>query len=566
MRGLMMDYQLTLPAVLRHAEARFADKSVVSRMPDKSMHRTTYGACISRARRLAVALRTLGIDRGDRVATFCWNHYRHLEAYFGIPMAGGVAHTLNLRLHPDDLSYIVNHADDRAIIVDDVLLPVFDKFRPNIGAAKVIVIRHAGGAPAERGDLDYEAILADADERAYTDRVDDENLAATMCYTSGTTGRPKGVVYSHRAQILHSFGMAMMLAVGERDVVMAVVPMFHANAWGLPYTGAMAGATQVFPGPHLDPPSIVELLEREHATITGGVPTIWNGVLQLLDSQPGRFDLSAIRTMLCGGSAVPPALLRGFQERHGLKIVQAWGMTETGPLATVADLPSSSRDASDEEKYAIRARQGWPVPFVELRVRGAEGPVPADGETMGEIEVRGPWIASGYFRGEDPDRFTADGWMRTGDIAVQHGDGCIEIRDRAKDVIKSGGEWISSVALENALMDHPAVLEAAVIAIPDPRWDERPLAVIVKRPGHEVDPVELSAFIAPRFAKWWLPEAYEFVTEIPRTPTGKTLKRALRERFKAQQRTKSEVRRQDSEVRIQTPDVSSQKAAISGPE
>jgi fatty-acyl-CoA synthase len=531
MRGLMMDFPLTLSAMLRRAESLFPHKTVVSRRADRALHRTTYGEVAGRARRLATALRSIGIRPGDRVATLAWSHHRHLEAYFGIPLAGAVLHTLNLRLHPDDLSYIAAHAQDRAILVDATLLPLLERFRAAVPDARVIVMSDGQTVPA--GMLDYEELLAEAETRL--PEVDgDERDAAAMCYTSGTTGRPKGVLYSHRAIVLHSLASGLNSAMGfrEDDVAMPVVPMFHVNAWGMPFTSTMVGAAQVFPGPHLDPASLLELMTGEGVTITAGVPSIWAGILQLLDANPGVHDLSAMRCMLVGGAAVPPAVLRGFKERHGLRVLHAWGMTETTPLGTVAALPSDLSDADPEEQYRYRCTQGQPSPFVEVRARTGETVAPWDGQTMGELEVRGPWVASAYYGDDSRDRFTEDGWFRTGDLVTIAPRGRVEIRDRIKDVIKSGGEWISSVALENALVAHPAVAEAAVIAVPHPRWQERPLAVVVFRPGATATPEELRAFLAPHFASWALPDGFEIVTEIPKTSTGKMQKSVLRERFR----------------------------------
>jgi fatty-acyl-CoA synthase len=533
MHGLIMDFQLTIPAMLRRAEQLYYDREIVTRQPDRSLHRYTYGEMISRAKRLAVALRKLGLADGDRVATFCWNHYQHLEAYAAIPCAGGVLHTLNLRLHENDLTYIASHAEDKIAIVDEVLWDLFAKFREGGGFERVVVVR-ASDKPLPPGTLDYEALLADASEAEFEYRELDERSAAAMCYTSGTTGMPKGVLATHRAIVLHSMaaGMTDTMGLGERDVVMAVVPMFHANAWGMPFTCLLVGAKQVFPGPHLDPPSLLELMAAERVTITGGVPTIWLGMLQILDENPQKYDLSALRSVITGGSAAPRSMIEGFAERHGLRLLHAWGMTELCPMGTVGSIPCRLADAPAQELYDFQARQGRPCPFVEIRARGDNGIVPWDGQSMGELEVRGPWIANAYYKRPDAQTsFTEDGWFRTGDIVAIDPFGCLHLQDRAKDVIKSGGEWISSVALENALMGHPAVAEAAVIPAVHPKWDERPLAIVVLRKDKAATPAELIDFLRPQFAKWWLPDAVEFANEIPRTSAGKFLKTALREKY-----------------------------------
>ena len=485
-----------------------------------------------RARQLSVALTNLGIQPGDRVATFAWNHYRHLEAYFGIPAGGAVLHTLNIRLHPDDIAYIVNHSGDRIVLVDDVLLPLFEKVLPQIDVEHVVVFTNDAQVP--EGMLSYEALLAGTSPHDFQEPELDERSAAAMCYTSGTTGRPKGVVYSHRSMVLHSLTAigADVLAASERDCAMPVVPMFHANAWGLPYACALAGSKLVFPGPFLDAESLVSLIERERVTLAAGVPTIWLGLLQYLDDHAGTVDVSSLTRTAVGGQAVPASMIRAFKDRYGVDVIQAWGMTETAPIGTVTYVPSSAKDASVDVQTSYLAKQGRPAPFVELRIRAGNDVVPSDGESMGEIEVRGPWIASGYYN--DPtgaEKFTEDGWLRTGDIATLDALGYIEIKDRAKDVIKSGGEWISSIALENQLMAHPSVAEAAVIAAAHPKWLERPVAVVVLKEGHSVTPDELREFIAPSFAKWWLPDEILFVDEIPRTSTGKFMKATLRERF-----------------------------------
>jgi fatty-acyl-CoA synthase len=556
MRGLTMDYQLTVPAILRRAEALSGGVDIVSRLADRTVHRYRYADMIGRAKRLAVALKALGVVPGDRVATLAWNHHQHLEAYFAIPSMGAVLHTLNLRLHVDDLAYIVADAGARVVIADRSLLPLFERVRERVKVEHVIVT--AGSHALPDWALDYEAVVAEAGVGAFEAPELDERDAAAMCYSSGTTGRPKGVLYSHRAIALHAMNWtaADTVGVGRRDVVLAVVPMFHINGWGLPFTAAHVGAKLVLPGPFLDANSLLELIEAERVTVSAGVPTVWLDVLHALDRQKGSrppsgrkgdgspsggspserrsasYDVSSIRTLVIGGSAAPTALLRGYQERHGVTVVQAWGMTETTSLATVCRLPADLETAPAERQYAWRAKQGVPMPFIEIRARGDGGLVPWDGETMGELEVRGPTVVSAYYNSPDVHAgFTDDHWLRTGDIVTIDPRGCVEIHDRAKDLIKSGGEWISSVALENALMGHPAVAEAAVIAVPHAEWGERPLAVVVLKPGHEASAEHLRQHLAPSFAKWWLPDGVEFVDQIPRTATGKFLKSALRQRF-----------------------------------
>ena len=535
MNGLIMDYQLTVTSILQRADLMFGTKEIVTRLPNKELHRYTYADFVKRAKQLALALKKLGVEPSDRIATFAWNNYQHLEAYFAIPAAGGVLHTLNLRLAPDELTYIANHAQDKIVIVDKVLLPLFEKFKANVSSLReVIVAGNDDGGQLPEGYHDYEKLLAEQDAADFVYPTPNENEAVAMCYTSGTTGRPKGVLYSHRAIVLHSMGSATADVMGlcEQDVALPVVPMFHANAWGMPFTMTMTGAKQVYPGQHLDPESLLDLFERERVTITGGVPTIWLGIVNMLDKQPDRWKLTPAMRMIVGGSAAPEGLIRAF-DKYNLKVLHAWGMTEMAPLGTMGRLPSFLLDAPAEEQYAYRAQQGTAAPLVEIRARGEDGLVPWDGHALGELEVRGAWVASSYYNSpEGADRFTDDGWFKTGDIVAIAPNGCLRIADRTKDLIKSGGEWISSVDLENALMGHAAVAEAAVIAIPHPKWQERPLAVVVVKEGQTVTVEELITYLEPRFAKWGLPDSIEFVEAIPRTSTGKFLKSALRTRFK----------------------------------
>jgi fatty-acyl-CoA synthase len=529
--GRMMDYPLSIGHLLERARAQFPHALVVSRRPDRSLVRTSYREIHARACKLARALAKLGTKPGARVATLCWNHREHLEAYLAIPAMGAVVHTLNLRLHPTELAYIASHAEDEVLIVDETLLSLLEKFRDGVRSLRhVIVVRDLGG-PVPDGMLDYEKLL-EAEEPDFAFPRIDENAAAMLCYTSGTTGNPKGVLYSHRSTVLHAMAASLRdcIGIGSSDVILPVVPMFHAAAWGLPYAAVMNGASLVMPGPHLDPPSLLELMEKERVTVAGGVPTIWLGILQLLDAAPKKHDLSSMRTMVIGGSAAPPSLIEGFSTRHGLEVTHAWGMTETNPLGTIARVKGHRAGDGPEKTLAIRASQGFAVPFVETRHVGEDGNVlPWDGETMGELEVRGPWVAQSYYGGEGADRFTADGWFKTGDVVTIDADGYVRITDRAKDVIKSGGEWISSVALENALMAHPAVLEAAVFAGRHPKWDERPIAAIVRKQGHDVTEAELKAHLEGKFPKFHLPDAYLFLEQIPRTSTGKFLKTKLRQ-------------------------------------
>jgi fatty-acyl-CoA synthase len=532
MDGLMMDFPLTLAHLLERAGQFHGAQEIVSRQPDESVARTTWADVRRRAHKLANALQRLGLGPGDRVATLGWNHARHLEAYFGVPAMGGVLHTVNPRLHPTDLAYVVNHAQDEALIVDDVLLPVLERFRAQIAPRHVIVWAH--GQPVPHGMLDYETLLEPELAGFAYPRIEEEQ-AAGLCYTSGTTGRPKGVLYSHRALVLHSLASALpdVLGMGMSDAVMPVVPMFHVNAWGIPFAGALVGAKLVFPGPHLDARSLVSLLAQERVTIAAGVPTAWLTVLEELDRRPRGRELSALRALVVGGAAAPQSMIEAFEKRHGIHVVHAWGMTEMTPIGTVCRVKPALAGEPEAERFRRRATQGLPIPLVEVRAVGEDGPVPWDGKSMGELHVRGPFVARSYYDNPlEAERFTMDGWLRTGDIVTVDGEGYVRITDRAKDLIKSGGEWISSVDLENALMGHPAVLEAAVVAVPHPLWGERPVAAVALREGAHASPQDLRSYLEPRFARYWLPDRFVFVDKIPRTATGKFQKSTLRERFK----------------------------------
>ena len=531
LEGLAQDFQLTLPYILRRAEQLYGYREIVTRRPDKSFHRHTFADFVTRSKKLALALGELGLESGDRVGTLGWNTYQHLEAYFGVPCSGAVLHTLNPRLHEDDLAYITDHAGDKVMIVDETLVPVWEKFGERTGVEHAVVVTE-GDVP--EGMISYEDLIGEVDESDFVYPAFDERQASALCYTSGTTGRPKGALYSHRSTVLHSMMAAMgnTFAISEGDCILPVVPMFHVNAWGLPFASVLVGAKLMMPGPHLDPASLLEELEQEEVTLTAGVPTVFLALLQALDAEPERYDLSKLRAMIIGGSAAPKWVVRDYQERYGINVVHAWGMTEMSPIGTVANLPTQIKDLSEDEQLDYKAKQGYPVPFVEIRARGDEGFVPWDGETMGELEVRGPWVARSYFEApEGDDKFTDDGWFKTGDIVTIDRFGFINITDRSKDLIKSGGEWISSVELENALMAHPAVSQAAVIAIPHEKWDERPLAAIVLIEGETVSEDDLRAHLEADFAQFWLPDAYEFVEAIPMTATGKFQKLKLREQF-----------------------------------
>ena len=534
MRSTMQNFPLTIGGILRHGVQVHSDSEVVTATAD-GMRSRTYADLGRRCARLANALRSLGITGDQRVGTFQWNNAEHLEAYFAIPSMGAVLHTLNIRLFPEQLTYIANHAEDRVVIVDDSLVGLLAPLLPTFATVTHVLV---AGPDAAASDLDSlrssgkEVLLYEDALAAQPDTFDwpdvDENDAAAMCYTSGTTGNPKGVVYSHRTAYLHSMAVNMGSNAGLtwEDRVLPIVPMFHANAWGLAYAAVMTGASLVMPDRWLQAEPLVRFMQDAKPTVSGGVPTVWNDVLGYLDQH--KSDLSSLRLVLCGGSAVPVSLQQALGERHGITMIQAWGMTETSPVASTARPPLG---AEGEEMWRYRGSQGRLLPGVEGRIVGDDGrALPMDGKTVGELEVRGAWVTASYYKDDDPGKFH-DGWLRTGDVGILDGLGYITLTDRAKDVIKSGGEWISSVELENALMAHPDVVEAAVVGIPDEKWQERPLASVVLREGASTTPEELRDFLARTIAKWQLPDAWTFIEAVPRTSVGKFDKKVLRQQY-----------------------------------
>ncbi|MCH2623416.1 MAG: long-chain fatty acid--CoA ligase [Acidimicrobiales bacterium] len=534
MDGLMMDVPLSLSHIFNRAEHLFPDKEVVTATPT-GRERTSYGQWAERTRRLGGALDNLGITSDGRVATFSWNTARHLELYFAPPCTGRVAHTLNLRLFPDQLTYIVNHAEDEVIFLDQsvagLLWPLMDQFE----TVRHVVLMDDGAPPPDPAEIgpdvhDYEELIADASPVDWMSV--EENRAGSMMYTSGTTGNPKGVVYSHRSMVLHTFGVMMADTIGvcERDVVLPVVPMFHANAWGLAHAGVATGATLVMPGADLSPVALAKLIEEERVTVAAGVPTIWMGVLPEL---AGR-DVSALRSIPCGGSAVPRSLSEGYREQTGMPILQAWGMTETSPIAAVCHIKSTLDHLDDEAKADLRTSVGLVAPGVDFRVVDPESGEELlwDGESRGELQVQGPWVARTYYNDERAaESFTDDGWLRTGDVATVNSEGYISLVDRTKDLIKSGGEWVSSVELENEIMAHPDVIEAAVIGVASTKWGERPMACVVAAEGTAVSAEDILIWLKDRVPKWWMPDQVEFIDEVPKTSVGKFSKKTLRDRF-----------------------------------
>jgi fatty-acyl-CoA synthase len=534
MRSTMQDVPLSLARLMQYGTTVHADATVVTATADGTRSRT-YGEVGRRAARLAHVLRGLGVTGDQRVGTFMWNNVEHLEAYLAVPSMGAVLHTVNIRLFPEQVTYVVNHAEDSVVIVDASLVTPFAALLPTFeSVTHVLVAGPESGsvdlAPLEASGktvLRYEEALAGAPDAFGWPEIDERDAAA-MCYTSGTTGSPKGVVYSHRSAYLHSMAMAMgdNAGIGPSDRVLPIVPMFHANAWGLPYAAVLVGASLVMPDRWLQAEPLVRLIEETRPTLTGGVPTIFNDLLGWVDGHPA--DLTSVRLALCGGSAVPLALQQALWERHGVRVQQAWGMTETSPVATSGKPPVG---VDEEEAWRYRAGQGRVLGGVEARIVGDDGqPLPHDGEAVGELEVRGPWITGAYYRDPDPAKFH-DGWLRTGDVGTIDPRGYVTLTDRAKDVIKSGGEWISSVDLENALMAHPDVIEAAVVGIPDEKWQERPLATVVVRAGATVTPADLREYLAGSVARWQLPDAWTFIEAVPRTSVGKFDKRTLRKAY-----------------------------------
>jgi fatty-acyl-CoA synthase len=535
-QSTMMDVPLTVTAIMRYGTSAYAEREVVT-CTSLGTRRQSYGVTGARAAQLANALRSLGVDGDQRVATLMWNNAEHLEAYLAIPAMGAVLHTLNLRLDPHVIGYIATHAGDDVVIVDPSLVPLLAEVLPHAPGIRHVLVTRAGDATDSRDVAEllgggrqvhsYEELLAkQPDSFDWPDL--DERSAAAMCYTSGTTGNPKGVVYSHRSAYLHSMGVCLgnVFALSEQDKVLPVVPMFHANAWGLPYAAVMAGADLIMPDRFLQPEPMVRLIEAERPTLAGAVPTIWNMLLAHVRAHGG--DLSSLRMVPCGGSAVPHALQEAYEKELGVRIVQAWGMTETSPLGSVAHPPAGTPEA---DSWRYRDTAGRLMCAVEARLVGPDGTVlPHDGEAVGEIEARGPWVTGSYYKDDDPAKFD-DGWLRTGDVGTIDRLGFVTLTDRAKDVIKSGGEWISSMELENALMAHPAVAEAAVIGIPDEKWGERPLATVVVKPGASVTAAELRHFLAGKVPRWQLPERWSFITEVPKTSVGKFAKTRIREAY-----------------------------------
>ncbi|TQJ02833.1 long-chain fatty acid--CoA ligase [Amycolatopsis cihanbeyliensis] len=532
MLSTMQDGQLSLAHLLRHGTSVHADSEVVTWTGSESRRRS-YAEVGTRAARLANALRGLGVTGDQRVGTFMWNNAEHLEAYLAIPAMGAVLHTLNIRLFPEQLVFVANHAADHVVLVDGSLVPLLAKQLPQMSTVRHVVVANGDAGTLEAPDgvqvHSYEELLAAAPDTFEWPELD-ERSAAAMCYTSGTTGDPKGVVYSHRSIWLHSMQVCMSdgMRLSEADTSLAIVPMFHAMSWGLPYAALMAGASMVMPDRFLQPGPIAEILAAEKPTMAAAVPTIWQGLLQHLEANPQ--DISHLREVVVGGSAAPPSMMHAFEENYDVPVLHAWGMTETSPLGSVARPPAA---AAGDEAWAYRYTQGRFPASVRARLIGDSGEeMPWDGESVGELEVQGPWIAGAYYSGQegvdpDPEKFH-DGWLRTGDVGKITSDGFLTLTDRAKDVIKSGGEWISSVDLENHVMAHPAVAEAAVIGVPDEKWDERPLVAVVLREGGSVTPAELREFLADKVAKWQLPENWTFVDEVPKTSVGKFDKKRLR--------------------------------------
>jgi len=531
MDGTMQDFPLTITAIMRHGCTIHGARRVTT-ATDTGYRHASYHELGQRAAQLANALRRLGVTGDQRVATFMWNNAEHVATYLAVPSMGAVLHTLNIRLFPEQIAYIANEAEDQVVLVDLSLAKLFASVLPDLKTVHTVVAVGEGDIGQLEGlgktVLRYDDVIAGESTEFDWPQVD-EKSAAAMCYTSGTTGNPKGVVYSHRSSFLHTMAACTTngIGVGASDSVLPIVPMFHANAWGLPYAALMAGADLVLPDCHLDARSVIAMVENLRPTVAAAVPTIWNDVMHRLEEDPDH-DMSSLRLVVCGGSAVPISLMRTFEEKHGVQIRQLWGMTETSPMATIAWPPPGT---PEEQHWAIRATQGRPVCGVEMRIVDDDGQVlPNDGKAVGEVEVRGPWIAGSYYLGHDASKFDS-GWLRTGDVGRLDEGGFVTLTDRAKDVIKSGGEWISSVELENCLIAHPDVVEAAVVGVPDERWQERPLAIVVAKPGASVSAEQLRTFLADKVARWWLPERWAFADEVPRTSVGKYDKKAIRSRY-----------------------------------
>lgn len=521
-QSTMPDFPLTITSLFKHGARVHAGSQVLTWTGDSS-RRATYAEVASRVEKLAAALKRLGVKEGECVATFCWNTQEHQEAYLAIPSMGAVLHALNIRLFPEQLAYVINHAEDKFIIVDDSLVPLLARVKDELKTVANFIVVGNGDASLLGDVLHYEKLLA-AEREGFEFPEVDECSAASMCYTSGTTGNPKGVVYSHRSNYIHSIALTAAASFGltEHDRVLPIAPMFHANAWGLPFASWLVGADLVMPGKFLQAEPMCRLIETERPTFAGAVPTIWNEVLRY--SENNKVDFSSLRFVACGGSAVPRNLMERFQNEHGVKIHQAWGMTETSPLGALALLP---KGCAVEDEFEWRTKTGRIVFGVELRLMDGNKELPWDGQSVGEIQVRGPWITTSYHKDDSEDKFQ-NGWLRTGDVGTVDSKGFIQITDRRKDVIKSGGEWISSVELENEIMAHPDVIEAAVIGIPDDKWDERPLACVVLKEGKTSTAQELNDFLSTRVAKWWLPERWTFLKEVPKTSVGKFDKKVLR--------------------------------------